>query len=212
MADVNVALTGALVAGGLAAAGYIGKILVEAWRNGQSERRSRQARMLELDSLLAASQSVFLQIIELSKQLSEYLRYIHPDAEADQGYEFLFTTMYSQFDLRAREMHSVIRGYTIAGLAPLNERLLTWLRTDQHERAPRRPTPRERDLAYALRQLERHLVLWSAKFPAWMEDHPEHALVFLGDEQRHGQGFPHGIEHLLHSVLVERGVEVSELT
>jgi len=45
-------------------------------------------------------------------------------------------------------------------------------------------------LAVFLAQLEAHLVLWVAKYEAWISDQPEHALVFLADEEKHGVGFP----------------------
>jgi hypothetical protein len=45
-------------------------------------------------------------------------------------------------------------------------------------------------LAHFLAQLEAHLILWVAKYEAWIPDHPQHALVFLADEERQGVGFP----------------------
>jgi hypothetical protein len=49
-------------------------------------------------------------------------------------------------------------------------------------------------LAQLLGQLETHLILWHAKYAAWIPNNPEHALVYMADESKHGLGFPSGID------------------
>lgn len=201
-ADVN----GAVIAAGLAALGYVGKLLVDSWRSWRVEQHRRRTRLLELDALLNASDETFRSQVGLARELTERLVAAHPGVSTGGGYDTLFTALYPQFDQEATDLHTVIRGYTLYGLQPLNREMLAWLRDDTSERAPRHPSAAEADLARELRHLDRHLVLWLAKCQAWLTDQPGHALVFLADEHRHGAGFPHGLEPALAAVLAERGI------
>jgi len=91
-----------------------------------------------------------------------------------------------------RQLHLLIRTMTVHTFRPLNQSLLEWLRADRYFRAVSPSDRRLGGLALVLAQLEAHLVLWVAKYEAWIPQHPEHALVFLADEERHGVGFPKG--------------------
>jgi hypothetical protein len=51
------------------------------------------------------------------------------------------------------------------------------------------------ELAIQLNMLASHLMLWHAKFEAWIPDNVKHALLYMDDEEAHGLGFPHGIEY-----------------
>jgi hypothetical protein len=55
--------------------------------------------------------------------------------------------------------------------------------------------------ASELRTLESHLRLWEAKYQEWIPEHPEHALVYLADEEAHGIGFPKNIDTLVDELL-----------
>jgi hypothetical protein len=85
--------------------------------------------------------------------------------------------------------------------------MLEWLRSDTHYRIPLGKKGPDAELAVFLERLEAHLLLWMAKYHAWIEDRPEHALVYLADEQEHGLGFPQGIEEAIDAVLVRHGKE-----
>lgn len=208
--ELGGALVGALIAASIAAVGYIGRLAVNGWQEWRAEQRRRVARLLELDALLSATSAVFDSIQRLRHELTAHLLKANPEAVTGEGFERLVTSQYAHFDEHAKDLHTVIRGYTIDGLGPLNNQLLVWLRKDVGERAPRRPTPAERSLATGLRELDRHLVVWLAKFPVWMSDaHPEHSVVFLDDEQKHGRRFPPGMEAMVRDVLAERGIEVA---
>ena len=56
-------------------------------------------------------------------------------------------------------------------------------------------------LAARLNALDTHLMLWLAKYEAWIPDQPKHSLVYLADEERHGARFPAGIEALVEQVI-----------
>src|SRR5712691_2980458 len=49
--------------------------------------------------------------------------------------------------------------------------------------------------------LEAHLLMWIAKYSAWIPDTPAHALVYLADEEAHGVPFPSGIERTIEQAL-----------
>jgi hypothetical protein len=70
--------------------------------------------------------------------------------------------------------------------------MLDWVRSDTYFRVPNKRVPRE--IAEGLTQLEAHLLIWFAKYESWIPDHPERALVFLGDESGHGPGFPRELQ------------------
>lgn len=57
------------------------------------------------------------------------------------------------------------------------------------------------ELSELLNQLDAHLLLWLAKYEGWIPNRPDHALVYLADEEEHGLGFPNGIEETLAAVL-----------
>ena len=56
-------------------------------------------------------------------------------------------------------------------------------------------------LAAELVKLESHLLLWIAKYKAWIPEHNEHALVYMADENEHGLGFPSGIDERVDDVV-----------
>lgn len=61
------------------------------------------------------------------------------------------------------------------------------------------------ELAVQLKALEAHLLLWNAKYEVWMNNTPEHALVYLADEKKHGFGFPNKIDAAVSRAL-DRGI------
>jgi hypothetical protein len=79
--------------------------------------------------------------------------------------------------------------------------MLAWVRTDVEHRTVREGTEDQAKFATLLNQLDSHLLLWFAKYEAWLPNQPNHALVYLDDEEQHGLKFPHGIEEMLGVVL-----------
>ncbi len=207
--DANL-IAGAVVGAVVAGLGYVGKLIVQGWRSWRTTRSRRRARLLELYALLRASGTVFLaqrqQVVLLGKRLQRD----HPDEIPDvPGYERLFTHFHGQFTPDEVDLHQVIRSYTEHALRPLNEQTLAWLRADIEHRTGGRKTGREARLAEMLNQLEAHLVLWLAKYEAWIPQRLDHALVYLDDEEQHGLGFPRGIEEVLAGVLAGYKVPIS---
>jgi hypothetical protein len=109
----------------------------------------------------------------------------------------------------------VIRGYTEHALRPVNVSMSEWLNTDATYRTSLNKQGLDAQLAELLNRLDAHLLLWLAKYEAWMPGRPEHALVYLDDEERQGVGFPRrteqgdGIEETLGRVIDRRGTRSS---
>jgi hypothetical protein len=194
-------VVGIIVPALIAALGYVGKQVVESLRVWRIERDQRRARLHQLGALLQASRAAFLAQRAQVERLAQRLVANHEDApEPGGGYERLFSRLYERFDADDRDLHDVIRAYTEHGLRPLNEAMLAWLRQDTDHRTTDGKRGRKFELAKLLNQLDAHLLLWLAKYEAWIPDRPHHALVYLADEEKHGLGFPHGIEDAVEAV------------
>ena len=102
---------------------------------------------------------------------------------------------FTHLDADGKELHKLIRSMTTTALRPTNLSILEWLRKDSFHKA--QPVSRANGLSAHLAQLEAHMILWHAKYEAWIPDSPEHALVYLDDEKAHGLGFPDGIDAVI---------------
>jgi|SRR5215469_9254368 len=102
-------------------------------------------------------------------------------------------------------LHTIIRAYTIYAFKPLNEDLLQWLRTDVHFRGLSPSDHEYGALVVYLRKLQAHLLLWHAKYEAWIPSDPAHCLVYLDDEEKHGLRFPQGGPVLVAALLGHKG-------
>lgn len=195
-------VVGILVPALVAALGYVGKQIMESLREWRTERDQRRARLHQLGALLQASSAAFLVQRTQVGQLAHRLSAKHEDEPgAGVGYERLFSRLYEQFDSDEKDLHGVIRAYTEHGLRPLNEAMLAWLRQDADHRTTDGKSGKKLELAKLLNQLDAHLLLWLAKYEAWIPNRPDHALVYLADEEKHGLGFPHGIEDAVEVVI-----------
>jgi hypothetical protein len=194
---------GAAVLGALIAAlGYVSKLVIEGWTSWRRTRAARRARLLELSSILQGSLAAFLIQRKHADRLALMLRANHPDHEADRrGFERFFSQLYEQFTPEEKELHDIIRGITQYSLRPLNLATSEWLRKDDYFRTARGAQGTRGRLAGELNKLDSHLLLWHAKYEAWIPDNPRHALVYMADEEEHGVVFPRGIEKLVDEVL-----------
>jgi hypothetical protein len=194
-------LTGALVA----ALGYVGKLVVESVQHWRAEQARSRVRLHQLKALLRASHTAFLVQNDLAVRLARQVQARFPDeAPARQGFEQLFAHYHDRFTVEEADVHRVIRGYTDHALHPLNEALLHWLRDDAEYRITQGKTGKAAELALLLNRLDEHVILWLAKYEAWLPDQPAHALVYLDDEERHGVGFPRGLDDAVDEVLERR--------
>lgn len=187
----------------IAALGYLAKTTIEFVTTVRRMHRERRAALVRLASLLRASGVAFEIQNVLAQRLLETIRQNHPDVDTEGGYERAISRAYPQLGEDEREMHAIVRGYTINALRPTNEKILEWLREDTYFKAGKGKRKLEADLAQKLGLLEAHLLLWLAKYEAWIPNHEHHALVYMADEQEHGLGFPTSIDQTVAQLLTQ---------
>ncbi|CAN7784478.1 hypothetical protein LJR175_008405 [Variovorax sp. LjRoot175] len=192
---IRVELASALVVAIVSGVSFIAKQIYDWIKALAAERRAREARLLTLLSLLLVGRSVFKVQADIRDRLQESIAARDPTLAASHvGFEAVFSHAFQSLTVQEREMHAVIRGYTVAGLKPINEAALAWLREDTDFKITSAKDPVMQELGEQLRALEAHVQLWLAKFAVWIPETPQHALVYLDDEVKHGVPFPSGIE------------------
>ncbi|CAN7777789.1 hypothetical protein LJR290_007912 [Variovorax sp. LjRoot290] len=191
---IRVELASALVVAIVSGVSFIAKQIYDWIKALAAERRAREARLLTLLSLLLVGRSVFKVQADVRNRLHQSIELRDPNlAGSQEGYEAVFTRAFNSLSDDERDLHAVIRGYTVQGLKPINEAVLAWLREDTDFKITSAKDPMLQKLGEQLRALEAHLHLWLAKFAVWSSE-PQHALVYLDDEVKHGVPFPSGIE------------------
>jgi len=123
----------------------------------------------------------------------------HPaDTDKINGYEDLFKHFHDSFSTQEAELHTLIRGYTIYAMRPVNQAISKWLEEDIDFRTG---TGKLQELANELSILAGHLMLWHAKFNSLIPNDPKHALIYMDDEKEHGLPFPRSVDDLVFSAL-----------
>jgi hypothetical protein len=191
-----------LLAALLAVLGYIAKQLAD-WVTGlRTAERARRARLAELLALVRAGDVAFQIQGENRDRLVRLIQARNPSLlEHAEGFDHALAIAYPAMSPEERDLHAIIRAITVHTLRPLNDGILAWLKVDTDFRVRPPGQSARAQLARYLTDLEVHLLLWRAKFEAWIPDHPERALVYLADEKRHGIGFPNGGTALLTGLL-----------
>jgi hypothetical protein len=188
-------VVGALVGGVLAALGYVAKLAIDTMGGWRTAARQRLSRLVLLRSYLLVIGRVFALQNQLRDRLCRELVEQQPDLHG-LSYDDILAQGYAKASEAQKLVHGLIRQYTISAMCPLNKRVVEWLEADTWYKVggARRKCAA---LDAALRTLEAHETLWLAKYEFWILNHPERALVYMVDEDRHGIGFPKGIEDLL---------------
>ena len=168
-------------------------------------RASIISKLEELRKLLNASDELFDIQQTKMKELMKELGTNHP-AEYQQGtngYEATIERCYGVMNTSEKTLHGIIRAYTEFSIRPVNDAVANWLRADQLFLTGSVMYQNSEDLTEKLRLLEIHLLLWRAKYEYWIPNKPEHALVYMADENAHGLGFPPGTDDAVKSALDE---------
>ena len=186
---------GPIIGAVVAALGFVGKLLVDELMQWRKAVRARQASLVRLQSLLLASRRVFELQAELRDRLCDELQTTQRDLPAS-SYDEMLSRGYARASDDQKLLHGLIRQYTISGLRPLNKLMCDWLLADDYYKLASHKGDLG-ELALHLRTLDAHLILWLSKYDHWIPDHPEHALVYMADENMHGAGFPNGIDRLV---------------
>lgn len=202
MNDIPEWLGTAVVGAVIAAGAYVAKLCLEAWGSVLVRRRERRARLVELHSLLRASHAACKVQCENRDRLKQLIAAREPAlANSLRGYEKLFSAAHASMPADEKELHAMIRTITENTLQPLNHAALEWLKQDDYWKTAAHWRGPIGELAKRLEALEVHLLLWQAKYKIWIPGDESHALVYMGDEERHGVEFPHGIESDVEKVL-----------
>lgn len=173
-----------------AALGYVVNLAGRSVDQYILRRSARKSSLIDLQSQLLASKSAFIVQAKLRNRLSDEVEKAMPEL-AGLGYDEMLADAYPNMTEEQKRTHGLIRAYTVKAIKPLNEAMSVWLKLDRDFKH------KTDKLGFALQDLEAHLVLWHAKYEFWIPDHPERTLVYLADEERHGVGFPSGIEDLV---------------
>lgn len=191
-------LATAMVGAVLAALGYVAKLFIELLQSKMDNRRLKRSRLIELQSLLKAAKVAFRIQNKHASKLTGRVETRYPEiSQKYTGYAEKISRTFHSFDEEEKQIHSIIRSITINTLFTLNKEILEWLKTDMFFKARKSNNQTFSKLASILVVLESHLLLWIAKYEAWIPDHPEHALVYMADENEHGLGFPNEVDDLV---------------
>ena len=182
----------------IGAVGWFGKTVYD-WREDHRQvYAERLASLQQLSTLLDTSERVFNIQADQRNRLLELLKKNHPDkVDTSAGYDAAFEKLYDEFTPEERELHGFIRAMTVNAMRKLNLAMSDWLKGDAIFQTRAVSLPVRDDLADQLRNLELHLALWHAKYQYWIPESPKHALVYLGDEKKHGIRFPQKVKGLV---------------
>jgi hypothetical protein len=187
----------AAILGGL---GFLAKSIWDIGVGFLARRRERRAALVRLYSLLRATEYSFKVQNANARRLADLVTARNP-ANASclaGGFDELFARTFANMTAEEKDLHAIVRSVTVYSLNKMNRDILDWLRLDTYFKARR---GKQQDLASLLSRLEIHLELWIAKYEVWIPGRPEHALVYLAAESKHGVGFPHGIEEVIRTKL-----------
>lgn len=196
---LGTAIIGAIIA----VLSFMAKAAYEWFEDIQERRNKRRARLVELISMLRAEFATYQVqsfnrdrlkrlILERDNQLEDVKKY---------GFESLFSIAYQDMTMEEKELHILVRSYTINSIRPLNLAVVEWIKKDNYFKISRKEHGLRGEVGAMLAQLDAHLLMWEAKYKIWIPDRPDHALVYLDDEKQHGIPFPAGIEEKLERLL-----------
>ena len=142
----------------------------------------------ELLTTLETTYTTFLSQAAIRNDLYDMMKE-RLGVAGDLEYEDFFSFYFAQMNEEERRLHETIRSYTIHVLREYNGRALTIA-----EQYPvlKQHIPR-------MQELERHLVIWKAKYEGVFLSTPSMSLCYVG--VRENVPFPHGIEDELREYL-----------
>lgn len=174
------------------------------WRTAGEKRRIHRAsviaRLGELREMLRISRKLF----RIQKRKMRLLRDTLKEHHAERckncvGYDATFSRCFSVMDEQEKDLHGIIRAYTYS-IQRINQSTQKWLEQDTLFKTDSIQFLGS-ELGQKLRALEVHLILWQAKFEYWIPNRPDHAVVYMADEKKHGIGFPPGTDAAVISAL-----------
>lgn len=193
----------AVIGAVIAVIGFFGKAAYEWVEEVQERKNLRRARLVELISMLKAEFATY-QVQCFNRDRLKTLILMRDEqlkADENSGYDSIFSLAYPNMTEEEKELHTLVRSYTINSIRPLNLAVVEWIKNDKYFKISRKKQGIHGEVSKMLAQLDAHLLMWDAKYKIWIPDSPDHALVYLDDEKKHGIPFPSGIEQKLESLL-----------
>jgi hypothetical protein len=180
----------AVLATVLGALTYIAKSVADLVIRIVATRKARRTRLAQLLALIRAGDAAFKVQANVRDDLQKMIKERLPELRSSPcTYDRLFAIAFQSMPPEERALFDIIRAYTIYTFKPLNDTLLAWLESDNEFRIQSPHSPATARLTEYLGNLEAHLLLWRAKYNAWIHEHPERALVYM-EEGKHGAPFP----------------------
>jgi hypothetical protein len=168
------------------------------------QRRQRRAALVQLNALLRATAVTFtVQQQNVGRLIDSIERRQAKTPSLAKGYEQFLSDAFESMNAEERELHNIIRAMTVHMMRPLNQAILKWINGDTYFKSYS-GWGDFGQLARNLAALELHLLMWNAKYEAWIPERPNHALVYLADESEHGIGFPNEIGIVLGRILTRQ--------
>ena len=192
--------------GAPALVGFLVKYLWDYYNSRKQLKQERIRKLEDLKSMLEESKNLFVMQNKLLRRLcDEVCERTKCDATYNSnGYEHFLTQNYDNMTDVEKDTHSVIRGTTMNSINIVNQELEKWIQADREFKINSvkdlRVISFGGQFAKQLNQLELHLNLWRDKYNVWMKNE-KHCVVYLDDEERHGVGFPTGIEDMVDEAL-----------
>ena len=192
--------------GAPALVGFLVKYLWDYYNSRKQLKQERIRKLEDLKSMLEESKNLFVMQNKLLRRLcDEVCERTKCDATYNSnGYEHFLTQNYDNMTDVEKDTHSVIRGTTMNSINIVNQELEKWVQEDREFKINSvkdlRVISFGGQFAKQLNRLELHLNLWRDKYNVWMNNE-KHCVVYLDDEERHGVGFPTGIEDMVDEAL-----------
>lgn len=181
--------------------GYLFKSYLDQRKRNKEKKQEEEQRLLQLRGLFQQTGSLFEDQSKLVRRLWVLIgKRVGPNFQTGLGFDEDLYRAYDTFTEEESELHSIIRSTTTNSQRLANERVSEWLTTDNTYKMYKEEVPERVELAQKLLKLERHLSLWHDKCKSVLHD-PKRSLVYLGDEKKHGEPFPSGIEDTLDKVI-----------
>jgi hypothetical protein len=191
-----------------AVAGFFAKHFWDYYNTRKQLTTNRIRKVENLKGLLEESRNLYEMQNKLLRRLCSEIceRTKCDESYKMSGYEYFLTHNFDNMTEVERDTHSIIRGTTMNSIQIVNAEMLKWMKDDNEFKINSVKQLRASDLgeefAAKLNKLELHLNLWRDKYNIWMENE-KHCVVYLDDEEKHGEGFPIGIEDMVDEVLAE---------
>ena len=195
-------LAKALLGVAAAAAGYVGKAVVEWYRERRTAHRDTLRQLRQLAALLDEGRSVFQSQIYLANELLLSVRANHADKVSGlKGYDETFAAAYDAFSEKELELHALIRSMTMHPMLRVNKAVKEWL-DNNIALVEDLPATSIRDhLRLELGNLTRHLNEWFSKYEALLPSDKKRSVIFVADEKKHGTRFPQDLRPILANVI-----------